>query len=430
MSEMTRRGFQAGAAASLVAGAAGAQDRSALDSIRVPAQAAVAGGKLPGAVTLVWRKGEVVQAEALGVLNLESKAPMTRNAVFRLASMSKPVTVAAAMTLVDQGKIRLDDPITKWAPEFANMRVLRRPDGPLDDTYPAPRAITVRDLMTHASGLPAYGFIGSDPISKAALEKVGFGIESPMTPDQWLAAIASLPLTYAPGERFNYGFSIDVLGFVIGRAAGTSLRRVVLDNICGPLAMADTDFWIPPAKRVRTADVYSYAGPGAFSLTTLKGFVGPAPPTYTSGGQGLVLTVDDYLAFARMLLGGGGAGGTRVLKPESVRLMTSNHLTDAQRRFPTIVADWRVQDFGLGMSLIKDGAAYAAAGRGVGAAGSFGWPGAFGGWWQADPVNQVILIWLQQVLPAPPRPGAPLTLAPGTLETIDFQKRAYRALGL
>jgi CubicO group peptidase (beta-lactamase class C family) len=434
MSGMTRRGVQVGGLASLFAATAargeGRPSPAALQDIGVPARTAVETGALPGVVTLVWRKGQVVQADAQGVLNLEAKTPMARDSIFRLASMSKPVTVATALTLVDQGRMRLDDPITRWAPEFAHMRVLKRADGPLDDTYPAPRAITIEDLMTHRSGITSYPFLAPGPLGVEVGRRIGFGIGSPLTPDQWLAAMAALPLAYAPGERFNYGFSIDVLGFIVGRAGGSTLRQVMLERVCGPLGMTDTDFWIPPAKRPRAAEVYLTAAPKIFVPQPIEGFVGEKPPAYTSGGQGLVTKVDDYLTFARMLLGGGRVNGVRLLKPETVRLMTSDHLTPQQRAIPTVVADWKTQGFGLGMSLITDAAAYAASGRGVGAAGSFGWPGAFGGWWQADPVNQVILIWLQQVLPSPPQPGKPITLPPGTREVIEFQKRAYAALGL
>jgi len=427
MSAMTRREFQAAAAASLLAG--GAKAAVAPNAVGPSAaEQVVASGDLPGVVTVVWSKGRIVQQENVGVRNLETRAPMDRKTIFRLASMTKPVTVAAAPTLVDQGKIGMQDPITKWAPEFANMRVLRKADGPLDDTYPAPRVITIEDLMTHRSGL-TYGFLAQGPLSPALLQKLGFGIESPLTPDQWIAALASLPLAYAPGERFNYGFSIDLLGFIVGRAAGSSLPQVMRERLFGPLGMPDTGFWVPPAKRDRLVVAYT-PGPKGLVSADMPGFTAAAPAAYTSGGQGLSSTADDYLKFARMLLGGGQVDGVRVLKPETVRMMTTDHLTPEQRRIPTVVADWKTQGFGLGMSLITDPAAYAASGRGVGGAGTFSWGGAFGNWWQADPVNQVILIWLQQYLPAAPAPGTIPKLPPGIAANGAFQRQAYAALGL
>jgi CubicO group peptidase (beta-lactamase class C family) len=155
--------------------------------------------------------------------------------------------------------MRLDDPISKWAPEFTNMRVLSTPDGPLDDTYPAPRAITIEDLMTHRSGL-TYSFLAAGPLAKAIEDKMGFGIDSLLSPDEWLVALASLPLAYAPGERFNYGLSIDLLGLIVGRAAKTSFRQAMRDRVFGPLGMDDTDFWIHRAKRERAAVPYDAGG--------------------------------------------------------------------------------------------------------------------------------------------------------------------------
>ena len=174
--------------------------------------------------------------------------------------------------------------------------------------------------------------------------------------------------------------------------------------------------------------IYTSPAPNNFIPTTLPSFVGASPPAYTSGGQGLVSTADDYLNFARMLLAHGIADGTRVLKPETVKLMTSNHITVVQRQFPSLVTDWKTQGFGLGISIIEDAKTYAAGGRGAGSAGSFGWGGAFGGWWQADPAEDMILIWLQEVLPppptAPPAPGV-MPRIPGALATIAFQRAAY-----
>ena len=415
-----------GAFAQMPKGAGGFPSEG-LASVRAPALNAIATGDLPGVVTLVWRKGRLAEIQTAGLRDIERKLPMERGTIFAIASMSKPVTVAAALTLVEHGRIRLEDPITKWAPEFADMRVLRRPDGPLDNTYPAPRAITIEDLMTHRSGL-SYSFLAPGPLGVALMQNIGTGIESPLTPDEWMKALAALPLAYAPGERFNYGHSIDVLGFILGRAAGTSLRHVMREQLLGPLGMADTDFWIPPATRRRAGVIYSSPAPGKFTVVTIPSFVGPVPPAYTSGGQGLVSTAGDYLTFARMLLGGGKADGVRVLRPETVRLMTSNRLTVEQRQIPFMgLPFWRGQGFGLGVSVISDPAQHAW--MGAGDAGAYGWPGAFGGWWQADPARDMVLMWLQQTLPAAPGPGALAPqLPPGALATVGFQKAVYAVL--
>ena len=396
-----------------------------LATIRAAALDAVDAGDIPGVVSLIWRKGEVAYANEAGLRDVDRKLPMERSTIFGIASMSKPVTVALALTLVEQGKIRLEDPISRWAPEFANMRVLRRPDGPLDDTYPAPRAITIEDLMTHRSGL-SYGFMAQGPLGAALFAKFGMGLESNLSPDAWMQSLAAMPLAYAPGERFNYGHSIDVLGFVVARAAGSSLRDAMHERMFGPLRMADTDFWIPPEKRNRTAQGYFSPAPRQFTRVDIAGYVGGAPPTYTSGGQGLVSTVDDYLTFARMLVHGGKVNGVRLLRPETVQLMTTNRLTDAQRQIPFMgLPFWRGQGFGLGVSLVTDPERYA----GSGSKGAFGWPGAFGGWWQADPERDMVLLWLQECLPAPPTPGAGgLPRLPGSHGMMEFQRRAYAAL--
>ena len=437
MGRMTRRtACAAGAVAIFGAPGAFAQTKPARGaagafsdgpaSIQAPARNAVATGELPGALTLVWRKGRMAEVQTVGLRDIERRLPMEWGTIFGVASMSKPVTVAAALTLVERGRIRLGDPITKWAPEFADMRVLRRPDGPLDDTYPAPRAITIEDLMTHRSGL-SYSFLAPGPLGAALMQTIGMGIESPLTPDEWMKTLAALPLAYPPGERFNYGHSIDVLGFILGRAAGTSLRRVMHEQIFGPLRMADTDFWIPPGKRERMAVLYSSPAAGTFRPVSIDSWVGASPPAYTSGGQGLVSTAGDYLTFARMLLGGGEVDGVRVLKPETVRLMTSNHLTAEQRMIPFMgLPFWSGQGFGLGVSVITDPAQHAW--MGAGDAGAFGWPGAFGGWWQADPAEDMVLLWLQHTLPAPPVPGGPAPRTPGAMATVAFEKAVYAGI--
>jgi CubicO group peptidase (beta-lactamase class C family) len=373
-------------------------------SIAAPAQHAVATGDIPGVVCLVWRRGELLQIDSVGLRDIEARLPVERSTVFRIASMSKPVTTAVAMILRERGVLRLEDPITKWAPEFAAMRVLRRPDGPLQDTYAAPRAITIEDLMTHRAGL-AYSFTARGPMARALQERFGFEFDSARTPDEWTKTLASLPLSYAPGERFNYSHSTDLLGVIIGRATGLGIREAMQKLLFDPLRMVDTDFWIPPEKRDRAAVLYRSSAPGNFSAVDLPGFMGRSPPSFSAGGQGLVSTADDYLAFARMLLQGGELDGTRVLSEESIRLMTTNRLTPAQRRTLQFgIPFFMGQGFGLGLSVIDD--AKRNAWMGAGRPGAFGWPGLFGGWWQADPAQQSVMVWLQQTLPPQAIPGS------------------------
>ena len=365
--------------------------------IAAPARLAVASGDIPGVVCLVWQGGKLLQVEAAGLRDIEKKLPVERKTIFRIASMSKPITSVIALKLMEQGVMRLEDPITKWAPEFAQMRVLRRPGGPLEDTYPAPRAITIEDLMTHRSGL-SYGFTAKGPLAQALEARFGLKLESWRSSDEWMSVLASLPLSYPPGERFNYGHSTDVLGFIIGRAAGSSLREAMQELLFKPLGMVDTDFWIPPEKRGQAAVLYATSAPGSFTPMALDGFLNESPPVITAGGQGLVSTADDYLTFARMLLEGGAVDGKRVLSQESVRLMTTNRLTPAQRRDIQFgIPFFMAQGFGLGVSVVDDPERNAW--MGMGSRGSFGWPGLFGGWWQVDPQRQTVMLWLQQTMP-------------------------------
>ena len=438
MADLTRRGVVGSALAMGAMGAIGmakpknAYSAAALADIRATAQGAVDSGDIPGALTVLWRKGELVQLTTAGLRDAQAKLPMERDTIFAIASMSKPVTVATALTLVDAGKIKLDDPITKWAPEFANMRVLKKPDGPLDDTVPAPRAITIEDLMTHRSGL-TYPYLARGPLGGALMQKIGFGMESTLTPDEWMKTLASLPLLSAPGERFSYGHSIDVLGFIIARVHGKTLGETMRDLLFGPLGMKDTFFWVPPEKRARRAATVFSPAPGNFQPGSVASFTADTPPAYTSAGQGLLSTADDYLTFARMLMGGGKVNGARVLKEKTVALMTGNHITPEQRKIPSPgIINWKAQGFGYGMMIIENPQAYEAAGQGKGSVGTYGWGGAFGGWWQNDPKEEMTLIRLQECLPPPPSPGAfasgpPRT--PGAAASVAFVKAAYAALG-
>ncbi len=416
----------ASGAAAIIPSAHGAFARAALsaklqDAAQQAVRAAVESGDIPGVVAQVWRKGELCCDVAAGFRDVERRIPMDRTAIFGIASMSKPVTVALALQLLDEDKLRLDDPITRWAPEFAQMRVLRHPNGPLEDTVPAAQPITVEDLMTHRSGL-AYGFMTPPPLGAALAARLGMGMESALTPDAWLKSLAELPLAFQPGERFNYGHSIDVLGFVAARVLGTDLRSAMRERLFAPLDMVDTDFWIPPEKRSRLASFYISTQPGQFVPSKGNPFTPDAPAAYASGGQGLVSTADDYLRFARMLTHDGQLNLVRVLKPQTVQLMRSNRYTAAQRQYPFLGQPF-TQGFGLGVSVITDATQPGA----TGGVGSFGWPGAFGGWWQADPQEDMVLLWLQQCTPAPPQPGDAMPRIPGMEGLRQFRKAVYDA---
>ena len=366
------------------------------DPIASAIGAIVDAGALVGAVTLVWQDDEVVQAAALGWRDVEAGLPMERDTIFRIASMTKPITSTAALMLMEEGKFALDDPITRWAPEFSEMRVLRSPTGPLDQTDPAARPITFDDLLTHRSGI-TYGYFHHGPIAAAYAEALGPDIDSPIAPDDWIAGLASLPLIDQPGAGFHYGCSTDLLGFLIARIEDAPLGDVLQRRIFDPLGMKDTGFTIPPEKRDRRAGTNGFDGQGRLAKRlTFPAFLPerPAGMTYISGGGGLWSTVDDYLAFARMFVSEGTVDGVELLRPETLALMTSNRLTEAQRSQAEIMGmSLAGHGYGMGVAVVMEPerADPLRCGGGIGAV---GWPGAYGGWWQADPNDKSVLIFL------------------------------------
>ena len=353
---------------------------------------AIDAGLLAGAVTLVWHAGEVRQVNELGYRDVQAQLPMQRDTIFRIASMTKPVTVAAAMSLIEEGKLALTDRVATWLPELADMRVLAEPRGPLDRTVPAQRYITVEDLMTHRSGL-AYMFSVLGPLAEAYRK-----LPTRQDQDRWLSELAALPLVHQPGERLTYSHATDVLGIALSRIEGKPLSEVLDDRVLGPLGMADTGFSVGATGRRRAATMYQLDS----DATLRDDVMGPAPiadPPFCTGGAGLWSTADDYLRFAQMLLAGGTFDGTRVLSEESVTLMRTDRLTAEQKRQDFLGAPfWIGRGFGLNLSVVTDTTKSRQL-YGPGGLGTFSWPGAYGTWWQADPAADVILIYLIQNLP-------------------------------
>jgi CubicO group peptidase (beta-lactamase class C family) len=372
------------------------------NTIREAMEAYVTAGKLPGVATLIWRDGRVVEAGAVGYRDAETGAKLTRDSIFRIASMSKPVTSLAAMMLWEEGRFALDEPISRWAPEFKAMQVLTRPGGPMGETVPADREITFEDLLTHRSGI-TYGDLQSGPLQKAYEGACGGDIDSLKPPADWIAGLASLPLVAQPGKGFNYGHSTDLLGLLIGRMEGASLGTVLKRRLFEPLGMTDTGFVVRPEARMRRAQLYGFSADGK-RLAKPLGNSGvsaallaerPANLGFESGGQGLWSTLDDYLKFARLFVEGGSIEGIRLLNPETIAMMCANRLSAQQRTAAKILGSSQFvgHGFGLGVAVVLD-PEKADTIRCKGGVGTVGWPGAFGGWWQADPTDGSVLIFL------------------------------------
>lgn len=349
-------------------------------------------GAVAGAVALLARD-RAVHVETAGLLALGGGAPMCRDAIFRIMSMTKPVTAAAAMILVDEGRIALDDAVERWLPEVAGRRVLRSMDSALDDVVPARRPITLDDLLTLRLGL---GMVmappGRHPIQRAMAE-LGLGQEPepvPFGPDEFMARIGRLPLMHQPGEGWMYHTGADVLGVLIARVVGAPLEDVLRERVFAPLGMRDTGFSVPAGSLGRLPAGYAMQGAGVLrEVEPAGGGSYASPPVFPSE---LVSTADDYLAFARMLLDGGRGPYGRVLSRDGVRLMMTDHVTAAQKAAsPFFPGFWDRQGWGFG------GAVTTAAG-GPGAPGSYGWMGGFGTSVLIDPAARTTTIVLAQRL--------------------------------
>jgi len=369
------------------------------DAITASLKGHLEAGNIVGAATRVWRDGALVHSADLGLRDPDQRLPVEPGTIYRIASLSKPVTALATLILMEAGRFALADPITVIAPEFADMRVLRSPTGPLDDTDPAIRQITFEDLLTHRSGL-TYGDFQPGPIAAAYRDALGGDLDSHVAPDDWIAGLARLPLIAQPGAAFNYSASSDLLGLLLARMEGVSLGEVLRRAIFDPLGMKDTGFDVPAEKRSRRAANCGFDASGkSISLVAPPGGAAlaerPDDMAFQSGGQGLWSTADDYLKFARLFVGGGSVDGVRLLSEQTMKLMMTNHLDDAQRASGSMFGMplFSAHGFGLGLAVVMD-PAQAAVTRCKGGVGTVGWPGAYGGWWQADPTNGAVMVFL------------------------------------
>jgi CubicO group peptidase (beta-lactamase class C family) len=398
---------------------ADALNKERVADLRATMNGYVAGGDIPGIVTLIAR-GDEVYVDAIGRKTVGGEEPMRRDTIFRIASITKPIAAAATMILVDDGKLRLDEPVEGWLPELGNRRVLRCMDSRSDDTVPAKRSITVRDVLNSTFG---FGSVMARPGTYWIQELIrdghlgGDGPPHPsLTPctDEWMRRLGELPLMYQPGERWLYNTSCDVMSVLVARVSGKSFGAFLRERLFDPLGMKDTGFFVPASKLDRMPGVYVFNHESGkleeFDRTQDSEY--SRPPAFESGAGGLVSTVDDYYAFCRMMLNKGVWGRERLLTEGSVDAMTRDQLTPQQREGAELFfgshSSW---GFGMAVSLQRE-KPWMVPGR-------FGWDGGFGTSAYSDPANDFIGILMTQRMMESPEP-------PAVFE--DFWKGAYRAL--
>jgi CubicO group peptidase (beta-lactamase class C family) len=357
-------------------------------------------GKLPGVQTLVSRRGELVHHDCYGFADVEAEQPVAPETLYRIYSMTKPITSVALMMLYEEGVFLLENPVHRFLPEFADVRVWDGGTAEDPQTRPASRAITVHDVLTHMSGL-TYGFHFANPVDELYRQH---DLGNFTVPDYSLAEgmerLASLPLLFDPGTSWNYSMSTDVCGRLVEVMSGLSLDEFLQQRILGPLGMVDTAFHAPEADLGRCCPLYTRGADGS-----LHRFAPPAsmvaPPKFLSGGGGLVSTAGDYLRFTHLLLGEGELDGVRLLGPRTVRYMARNHLTGGKllnEMGQSTFAEAAMEGtgFGLGFSVVEDAAAL----QNLASEGEFGWGGAASTAFWVDPVEEICVVFMTQLLPS------------------------------
>jgi CubicO group peptidase (beta-lactamase class C family) len=356
--------------------------------------------KIAGALTLVARRGRVAYLSPLGMMDLERGRPMREDTLFRIYSMTKPITSVALMTLYEHGHFRLEDPVHKFIPAWRNLAVYQGGNHPVFITSPVQRPMTVRDLFTHTAGL-TYGFMERTNVDRA-YRRLGIG-ERTGTLRETIDKLAGLPLEFSPGTRWNYSVATDVLGHLVEVISGKAFDVFLKEELFEPLGMRDTAFWVPPEKLERFATNYSRGPDKALRIEDAPETSPYAKPaTYLSGGGGLVSTAADYLRFCQMLLGGGELDGARILGRKTIELMTQNHLPGGQDIAALNVGGQFSQvsyegvGFGLGFSVTLD----PARAQVVGSVGEYAWGGAASTAFWIDPAEDLIVIFMTQFMPS------------------------------
>ena len=350
----------------------------------------IAAGLIPGAVMLIARHGRVGYFDAFGMRDKARGDPMRRNAIFRLGSMTKPITIAAAMTIVEEGRLSLADPISKYLPEFAHMQVgIEEPDSAGGETklrlVPAAREIRIEDLLRHTSGF-TYEALGSGPKVKEMYRDAGIGSPDE-TAAEMVGKLARLPLMYQPGTVWEYGRSIDVLGRILEIVSGVRLPELLAERVLRPLRMIDTGYWVTPEKQDRIADVLPAAPEEHQLLLDVT-----KPPRFEGGGSGLVATAGDYARFMQMLVNGGTLGGVRILSRKSVELMTSNQLGPDIRTQGWSYYPGPGYGYGFGLAVRKT----LGVSPQIGSVGDYFIEGLYGTFAFADPSEQLVAVFMIQ----------------------------------
>ena len=369
-------------------------------------------GKLAGALIQVWRRGGLALNSVLGLADRERQVPLAEDSIFRIYSMTKPITSVAVMMLVEECKIALDDPVSKYIPAWDKLGVHAGGFMESFQTRPTARPMLVVDLLRHTSGL-TYGFQQNTNVD-AAYRKLKIGeLATEGTLEEMIEKLATLPLEFSPGEAWNYSVSTDVLGYIVGEVSGTPFEVFLKERIFDPLGMVDTAFYVPEEKVSRFCACYAIGALGS-KTTSAQGptlqddsRISPylKPPTFVSGGGGLVSTATDYMRFARMLLQGGELDGVRLLGPKTLALMTSNHLPgglDLPRLSRSMFSEASYEGVGFGLGFATTIAPSAT--LIPGSAGDFFWGGAASTFFWVDPREDLIVLFLTQLLPSSAHP--------------------------
>ncbi|MEU1472271.1 serine hydrolase domain-containing protein [Streptomyces sp. NPDC005761] len=368
-----------------------------MNTLRELLETHVRDGSAPGAVALVARQGRV-DVQAAGSAEAGGGASMAPDSIFRIASLTKPVTAAAAMMLIEDGRFALEDPVSSWLPELASPMVVRTPESPVDDVVPAARPITVFDLLTFRAG---YGFPSdfSLPAVAPLFSELKQGPPRPQAvaaPDEWMATLARIPLLHQPGKAWLYNACSDILGVLIARASGQPLPEFLAERLFEPLGMSDTGFAVPAHKLHRFTGYYRAGEAGGSELVDAPDGQWSSLPVFPSAAGGLVSTAGDWYAFGRMLLAGGTFGGRAVLTPGSVRWMTTDHLTLAQRKASGLFTEG--QGWGFGGSVdVERTDPWNVPGR-------YGWVGGTGTTAHIVPATGTVAVMLSQMEMAGPKP--------------------------